>query len=247
MKIAVILPTAFQWLEEQNDYHMALAHLIGDEGYDSFFQIQSDRGNHVIMDNGVVETGEPMPVDLLIERATRIHAKEVILPDHLHRSLRTYLDSWRAIQPLQEAGFDVMAVPQGGSPSEWRDCVLEMIDWPVDCIGISRFVLKNFLSRNEALECVPELLESRMPIHILGCPEPPNQVHHWDRLYADRIRGIDSGAVTFFSQAGVIMTGHNISVRPQGELQLIEKPQYAETGVWERNYVYWRGQCLGRT
>jgi len=72
----------------QGTYHLALAHLILESpAYREFYLRMSRRGDHVGVDNGVVETGSPLPFTEVLEAARAVEATEVVLPDVLGRTI----------------------------------------------------------------------------------------------------------------------------------------------------------------
>lgn len=81
MEIATILPTKYLGMREDGQYNMCLAHLMDRPAYRDFFREQSRKGFFVLMDNGVVETNEPLKMEELIEIAEDIGATEMVLPD----------------------------------------------------------------------------------------------------------------------------------------------------------------------
>src|SRR5438445_2140651 len=168
MRIATILPVRFQYLEVDNDYHMALAHLTTNSNYAAFFLQQASQGNHVIMDNGVVE-GEQQGLTELISAVARVRATEVILPDRIGDVVATLRIGQDAIDAgFGDHGFSLMAVPQGSNTAEWRHCLKEMLDWPVRTIGISKFVVQ-FCDRITLLRLYLERIRAAgKEIHLLG-------------------------------------------------------------------------------
>ena len=250
MKIATILPNRYLSLEDENDYHLCLAHLLHDRTYREWFKEKSMRGDWVIMDNGVVETGKAMEMRRLIELGQEVGVSEIILPDEIHNKDETIflgMDAMAEYAMLTGKDFlngnlPLMAVPQGDTAREWIDCVKHMLDWPVRTIGISRFVNKYFTSRLRALECVPELMNSGKEIHLLGCPGDPIEFHHVEKAFPGRIRGIDSGVAVIFATAGVLM-GHEPDKKPNVEIDFFGDG--LDPWVVSENVDFWRRRIQG--
>ena len=248
MKIATILPTPYLGLEEGNDYHLCLAHLVQKDGaYAAFFRSQSEAGRFVMMDNGVVETGEALPMPILMDLTARVKAKEIVLPDEIYNRERTIRACSRAIsefltfQRAYGAKVDLAAVPQGADAREWINCVRTMVDWPVKTIGISRFVAKYFPSRKVALESVPELIESKKDIHILGCPGDPIEMCEIEEAFPGRVRGVDSGIAAMYTQEEMQMEDGD----PKPQVELDFGADNFCLDLLEQNVEWWRKRCKG--
>lgn len=88
MNLAFQIPTKYlNVLAECEDFHFALAHLVlQDNHYAEFFRRSA---KFVLMDNGVHETSEPLPLEKLAEAAWRCEADAVIPPDFFFDRERT--------------------------------------------------------------------------------------------------------------------------------------------------------------
>lgn len=205
MRVATIVPIPHLELTKGQGYHLALAHLAQQEKYRAFFHWEEIAGAFVIMDNGVVETGSPLPAMRLLRSAELLLPDEVILPDTIHCRSATLRESTRVLEFLSARlpAVAFMAVPQGETRGEWVSCVREMIHWPVACIGISRFLTRYYPDRLAALMDVPDLIESRRDIHLLGCPGDLSEFHRIEAAFPGRIRGVDSGIAAICAQEGV--------------------------------------------
>lgn len=143
MKLAFITPTAYlQQFAKQGDIHLALAHLIDDNGtneYASFYRREAQQGKRVILDNGLFE-GAQVSTEQLLQRAAAIKASVVCAPDVLFDSKGTIKAFKQFIRAKQEAGLvcDVMGIPQASSALEWWDC-FQFMDMHSECslIGLS--------------------------------------------------------------------------------------------------------------
>lgn len=266
MKIATILPTRHLSLEADSDYHMCLAHLMGNDEYRKFFEWQVARGAHVIMDNGVVETGEPLPAHKLFEIAAASGITEMTLPDkindrmatlHLHASALELQNTYYHridVEKVAESAQKVMLIPQGCTKNDWMYSVTDMLalarKYPqnVSSIGISKFCVGEnlFKSRLEALSSALILLKSNLDIHLLGCPNTPSEIQAVDSTFHKRIRGVDSGLPVFYTLAGKKLTYH--SERPQ-DIELDFEHEFDQFGcrllesnvrMWKR-MIHWSG------
>lgn len=247
MKIATILPTKYLDLEAGSDYHMCLAHLLSNDEYRKFFEWQVQRGAHVILDNGVVETGEPLPAHVLLVLAEQIGVTEMTLPDKLNDRMVTRHLHKHALDYISEMSHQrVMLIPQGCDKDDWINSVKDMLTLAkrysnAGAIGISKFCVgpKLFTSRLDALKSVPELLQSDMDIHLLGCPNQPGEIHCIDAMFGGRIRGVDSGLPVFYTRMTKVLTAS--SSRPKGvELDFDQIFTTAEIGLLKRNIKEWK-------
>ena len=240
MKIATILPTKYLYLEEDNEYHLCLAHqLKKDSKYAKFFKDQATKGHFIIQDNGVVECGVPLPIQELREIAERIGCSEVVMPDSIFNYWETINLSQYAVAYMRLAmpQMKLFVVPQGSGPLEWMECVHQMLKWEIDTIGISRFVVpKLFSSRLEALKSVPMLIESDKNIHLLGCPEWPEEIAEIEAAFPGRVRGVDSGIAAIYAQDGIIM--RKDAKKPERIIDLDNRD--INESILERNIREWK-------
>ena len=107
------------------DYNLLLAHdvLRFPNRYANVFTYRN--ANHiVILDNGVVELGEPLNVRSLIRAADIVRADVVCLPDALndiHHTIR--LCNTAEAEALAKINrFRLMAIPQGKTFELWKAC-----------------------------------------------------------------------------------------------------------------------------
>lgn len=254
LRIATIVPTLYLTMTESENYRLALAHLLDDRAYAAWFRQSPNKNpddqNFVIMDNGVVETGEPYDANQLFDAAMKIYPDEIVLPDWSRDAEKTFTESVRAAAYLsdryKDSGLKVprfMYVPHGETPEEWRDSVLRILDTGfTGTIGISRLLVPRvFNHRAVALNLVPELMQSRLHIHLLGCPNNPWEAYDIDQEFRHRIRGTDSGIAAIYTQAGMNM--RNGQDKPHVELDfhgVLNKQLLAY------NIEEWRGRLTGR-
>ena len=244
MKLATILPTKYLYLEDGADYHLCLAHqLKKDPKYAEFFKLQAARGAFVIMDNGVVETGVPLEIQELKGLTERIGCNEMVMPDYIYNATETIRLSKYAVSymRLTSPNMRLFVVPQGSSPLAWESCVMEMLSWEIDTIGISRFVVPRvYNSRLEALRRVPCLMQSDKEIHLLGCPEDPAEIAQIEEAFPGRIRGVDSGIAAIYAQDGIVVC--NWDSKPDRVIDLDN--QEMSTEILKRNIREWKIRAL---
>lgn len=190
MQMASILPQNFLGLTEQSLFHMSLAHLVGEKGYEVYTDFFKNRreGAFCILDNGVIE-GNPMPIETIIEKALLIKANEIVLPDAYKDASKTIKMVDHAIRVLRERfgdhkwPFQLMVVPQGESKEVWLDCAKLLITEYgeyIDTIGIPKHLIDTIGKRDARLYAISDLAElvdlEGFSIHLLGCWKTPLEV-----------------------------------------------------------------------
>lgn len=161
----------------QGNYHLALAPLIlKSKVYRDFYLAESERGVLIGVDNGVVEQGESLSLESVIEAARAVNARELVLSDMLGDGVASYEATREGLVHYNElgrpGGFELMAVPHGSSTREWFECYLAILRLPVDVVGISMFDSDLFEGgRVELLGMLEdlELINFSMAYHMLGC------------------------------------------------------------------------------
>lgn len=246
MEIATILPIPYLTLEAASPYHMCLAHLMSDKHYCEFFEKQAKRGAFVLMDNGVVETHEPMPIHELTTLYLETGVTEFILPDKpLDRdeTMRLSEDALLYVQETLGSSISpVMAVPQGRTASDWVACAREMATWPVQAIGISKFTCEYFLDRVKALDLVMDAFnDGGKMVHLLGCPGDPREIYNAELAFPGLIRGVDSGTATIYTQADAIMMDH-WGDKPTIEIDFYRSGDLTQLAM---NIACWKARCVG--
>lgn len=220
MKVATILPQSYLRICEDEDYLMALAHLInkpGMEEYTAFFKRKGlDENTYLIMDNGVIE-GDPRPISELLAKALDIHANELILPDCFRNSKETLRLVDEATMYLADhadavGNMGFMAVPQGETMEQWLSCATLLLDNPVvSCLGIPK-VLVNIAGRDGRYVAIRKLVDrvgdlGGRDIHLLGCWKTPLEVSMIAKgvLQGDlpEVRGVDSIIAYNMARAGI--------------------------------------------
>jgi hypothetical protein len=183
MKLATILPTKFLSYTKEDDYHMALAHLVGkDAEYTEFYKKVAADGAYVILDNGVIE-GDQQDIATICERAKSIGASEIILPDVFKNMGETLDASFEALQFVRKfyPELKIMAVPQGLTVAEWVECAEEMLTWEIDAIGVPK-VLVHLDGRDARLHAIASITKTlkvlrakgkEVAVHLLGCWTTP--------------------------------------------------------------------------
>lgn len=246
MKIATIVPTAFLEETKDDDYHMALAHLVGaDPVYTKFFRRVSNEGKYVILDNGAFE-GKPHAMKELLDKAAMINADEIILPDVIKNSSETVMTGFNALRAygnLSKDKYNIMGAPQGNNISEWVDCATTMLKyWQINCIGIPKNLTFSVgdNARELAIKHVRKLLDgTKIRVHLLGCFNDPREVYRVLKYYPE-LRGVDS-SIPYVYARDVEELGE--AIRPNNPIDFNE----TETSPFRlRNAIKkWKDMCHG--
>ena len=224
MHVASILPQAYLHLTEQDDYHLALAHLIGAPGYEKytkFYREASREGAYVILDNGLIETGAPLPIEELVRRGLICSADEIILPDVFRDRDKTFNSVDYALNYIKAnenyvGDFTFMAIPQGDTLENWLCCAEELLEHPlagyIKVLGIPK-VLVDIAGRDGRLKALSMLMKKRpedcerLEFHLLGCWTTPIEIMAIGlaerQELIPQIRGVDSAIAYVYARAGI--------------------------------------------
>ena len=236
-KVAQIVPVQCLPKTIDKGYHMCLSNIVAkNDVYAKHFAELAKSENHwVLMDNGAAE-GEQLSVDELIACYQRINPQEVVLPDTLLNGKETIQKSKDALKLICDfydgaVPFTFMAVPQGATLYEWKECACEMVQWPeVKAIGISKFLQMetgDLYARERAVRILDDLFKQYnrydIEVHLLGCSESPAVIDTIRRRFPF-VRGCDSAYAYICTQAGVCI--HTNTTRPLGEIDFINGNDY---------------------
>ncbi len=125
----------------------------------------------VIMDNGTIELGTPLPVLRLLEAADIVQADCIVLPDELRSFPNTMKLVESQLEDLHAGGYDLMKVPQGEDIQE----IVKCIDWLCDTLGtggndywgIPRWFASELGSRIPIIQYI-NMRNDNPQIHLLG-------------------------------------------------------------------------------
>lgn len=225
MKTATILPQAFLNYAKNDDYHMALAHLIGKAGFEDYTNFYREAGNNhskfLIMDTGLIE-GDARPTSELIEKAKFVYADEMVLNDVFMDASATLQTSWQALKEVEADGIEIrkMGIPQGTHLQEWVECAKEMIKWDIDTIGVPKVLckLEGMQGRLRALREIQDIIGDKQ-IHLLGCWETPLELKMIEAATRDGliapVRGVDTAIAYAYAREGIRITD---DARPEGAI-----------------------------
>lgn len=143
------------------NYHLLLAHDVVKQPkeYQNVYCQPDDVENFIIMDNSVVELGQAVDIEMILEAAQIVNAELLVLPDVYLKGPETVIATVEAYEKLQGRWHnDYMVLPQGRDYPEWLACADEFCAFAPHqfaCIGIPRNVREHLgVSRIEALSHV---------------------------------------------------------------------------------------------
>ena len=91
MQIATVVPAPHAGLVSGDPYRMALAHLIHEPGYvEAMGRASIGDPDHLILDNGAVETGRALVDRALLSAADALRASELVVPGRDRRLPRDH-------------------------------------------------------------------------------------------------------------------------------------------------------------
>lgn len=199
-RIAQIVPVGQLEETKENQYHMCLAHLIGDTGqrakYKQFYKEMAINPNKfVLMDNGAAED-EQVSNKTLVRRYEEICPDEIVLPDVLFDGQATVRKTKAFIREFGNLlTCRLMVVPQGHNLEEWYECLKRLLEIDrVSTIGVSKFLnikTKDPFIRKKALQLINRTDCDNIEVHLLGCDEGPKIVGEIAMEYPI-VRGCDS-------------------------------------------------------
>lgn len=244
MKLATIVPVAYLEKTRGQEMHMALAHLVGtNEAYTQFYREMGDNEDKFLMlDNSVVETGTPMPVEELIEKAKMVNADEIIVPDYFMDCDATIEAAIDYIPVIRKAlpNVRIMVVPQGKTIEEWTYCLREILLLDCDTIGIPKVLTKiadHAQARLMLLTELQHILRGR-EIHLLGCWENPTELTVVQKYVHNgaipKVRSCDSAIAYVYAREGFDIT---TCERPSGKIDFIDGK--ADEKMLDHNIEVW--------
>lgn len=234
-RVAHIVPVSHLKETEGLQYHMCLAHLVGNKEYRNHFAKMAKLGRFVLMDNGAAEGAQLQP-EKLIEAYAEICPSEIVLPDTLYESGSTIQKTRNFINKLDNRNllgeFRLMAVPQGNTFAEWLACARIFVkDTRINTIGVSKFLnactKDKYIRYKACMELAGLIVEYKradLEVHLLGCDEGPSVVkiirnHFWF------VRGCDSAFAYLQAQSGKMLTTEDDS-RPEGTINFLDGKYY---------------------
>lgn len=157
-------------------YSQIFAKMLGRSAYPEAREFQ-DRKRLIILDNSVIELGNSVTLNLIMDAAQIVQPTCLVLPDVMLKTQETIdscsgaLDAWfDALQKVTPSAHhsSLMYVPQGISLGEFTRCAEAMVDDErIKFWGIPRNVVPFHGSRQSAIR-ICAALNPKRKIHMLG-------------------------------------------------------------------------------
>jgi hypothetical protein len=171
------------------DYHLLLAHKVVAEpdAWLSFYEHLHETYPEpfVIMDNSLIELGEPLDAMALIEAASIVNASCIVLADSLSQAHETVRLSEAMANELERRNnkFPLMGVCQGWDIPELEFCAnIFVTDLGVEYLCVPRVFCNTYGSRGPAIQAVQPY---KRPIHLLGFSNDK-----WDDIASAKMNGV---------------------------------------------------------
>lgn len=236
MKLANIIPIPLlAKYGRMTNYHLVLSHLIQkSRSYANFYKKCSEKGDYIIIDDGVIELGKPLSIQEQLPLAEKVGASEVMCSDYPMDRKRTLEATANDLAKLpKDFPYKVFACVQGKNPKDLLKCYEALLRFDrIDTIGFSftmstywkkpidRFWWTTFLNQNN-------LVDARKEYHLLGTSSDASEIKRQSQY--KWIRGVDS-------RIAVINGLYNLPItdrRPTRDLDLFsdDDSQFIESNI----------------
>ena len=219
LRLSFITPTAYiNSLGKEGDFTMALAHLLEIKVTTEYEKAIKEAGLPIILDNGCFEKGYPDGIDALINKAQKINAAGVFMPDWLYDNERTNaaIDNFIYVRDKMWPNFKpwLGAIIQADSLSQYLKDYKEYNNNPdISVIGLSYLAIAKCLEKEKSIrdKGITNLRKAMMtkmfaeempkkPLHLLGIGESYEDVLMASQLNAVNI--YNDSSICF--QAGLL-------------------------------------------
>ena len=119
------------------------------------------------MDNSLIELGHPLTTGQILKAAETVHARVVVLPDHIGHSELTVELADRGMKEINNSGMQAMGVVQGRNLDDCLWCAKSLVELGVDVLAVPRHLTARLGSR---IPLVNEINQEypHNKIHLLG-------------------------------------------------------------------------------
>lgn len=190
-------------VEALGSYQLLIAsEVLRDLEAHAAFWLPKEPDQYVILDNGVIEEGYPLPMIHLIKAADAVGANCIVLPDSIDDMNMTVKLAVRTISDYRTLGHDgreLMGVVQGKSLGECFECASKLINLGVDRLAVPRGLTKHLGTRIHLTTTLANLYN--MPIHILGFSD--NVADDIATAKLPGVTGIDAATPVWLGLQGV--------------------------------------------
>ncbi len=200
------------------DYHLLLAHDVVEQKElykEVFSDLDEDQKPFVIMDNSVIELGEPVADNIMEEAVSIVHTDLIVLPDAIADPERTYEMSSKAALAWSYLELpDFMVVPQGNTIDEFTKSAEQLMTLPgVRAWGVPRHATSKLGSRHRLVYSLM-ILRPIFTMHLLGFSDDIQDDVSVARAIG--VNGIDSAVPIRLGLFGLPFNMHMGSHPPRG-------------------------------
>lgn len=185
---------------------MCLTHLV--MKYPEYAEMIKNRPSncYTLLDNSIVELGESVTLQNILDAAELTHADEIILRDAYPLGSPTRQRIKEDIEYLRENNltnkYSIMAVCHGENLEEFKKTFNFINSIPeIDVIGIPKVLCRWLPSRSRA-GLAPIFTQTDKQIHLLGSWFNLAEEIEWPVEYRDRIRSIDTCLPSYYVISG---------------------------------------------
>lgn len=198
MNICSICPVNKSYLMyEDSPMVMLLTHLV--EKYPSYVEeALKHKYTYKILDNSLIELGDALSMERLIEAADKIKANEIILPDVFKDGKATLESAKKSIEWLKEHNllgkYKLMAVAHGTTREEFKKCFngLDSLK-EIDVIGIPKVMASMPWIKDRNRKNLKDIfMASSKEIHFLGSWYNLAELLNLGNDVWDRVRSADT-------------------------------------------------------
>lgn len=201
------------------DIVMCLTHLV--MKYPEYAEMIKNRPNNcfVMLDNSIIELGESVTLQDILDAAEKVHADEIILRDGYPYAELTRQRIKEDIDYLRKHNlttkYKIMAVLHGQNLEEFKQTFKFVNSIPeISTLGIPKVLCKWLPSRSRA-ELASIFTQTDKQIHLLGSWFNLQEEIEWPVEYRNKIRSIDTCLPSYY-----IISGKDISEDRDGTIDL---------------------------
>lgn len=257
MHVISIVPVKNLHLIEDKLYHLCLLQECkkSDE-YVAFYKDQVKQGHYVILDNGVAESLKPN-MDEIVYFQDKIGAQEIVLPDVFFEAdytvkavAKAYEHPFMVFNELEEYPLKTMAVAQGRNLDEWLRCAMQLIQFPITCLGAPKNLVHSMgdYGREYAIErllCSLLRQNRKIEIHLLGCWKDPREIGLLYSDYGHAIRSVDSTIAALYAQEGLLLDIEKYPKPGDNRTFLRFDNEDMDEGLLDENIKRWEAYSYG--
>jgi hypothetical protein len=180
--------------------------MLTDNDYLHFYQTRVNGGDYVILDNSVIELGQPVSYESLVNAVQALRPSELVLCDFPQNPFKTLQWAFEYGPRFKEEFPDMklMVVPQWYGSKDHNNWIASMWELAeldcVDVIGIPKFLGSE---RPKVVDTLRRKRPDRKEWHLLGTWENPAEVKAYE--HDTWIRGVDTKAPVRLGQYGVVL------------------------------------------